>query len=336
VAGAIGFAAAYFALPKTPEFDASGLSADISANAQALEALSGDLAALRDAPAPAVDTSGLEGQIAEAGQGIESLIGELDAIQSRLGELAASLEDQVAGLDGRILELETAMPNASALGTEEQLSALRARIGEMTSQAEARLRETEAEAAAIARAAEEERLAAEAEAADALAETEAREAELAALAERQEALIELKASVESGAGYSELLAGLDMVPDALAAHADNGVPTIQTLQESFPGAARAALAATVTVPENATMGDRISAFLQRRTNARSLSPHEGDGPDAVLSRAEADLGSGDLAAALSEIEKLPEAGKTAMGGWIEGARARLSAVAAIEELSATN
>ncbi len=334
-AGAIGYAAAVFA-PFTGGPDIDGISAEIAANSAALETVSGDLAALRDTPAAEVDTSELEGRIAEAGQGIESLIGELDAIRGRLGELASSLEEQVAGLDGRLLELETAMPEAGSLGTEEQLAALRSRIEEMTSRAEERLLATESEAAQIARAAEEERLAAESEAADALAAAEAREAELTAQVQRQETLIELKAAVEAGASYSDLLTDLDAVPEALTAHAESGVPTIQSLQESFPAAARAALRATVTVPENASVGERLTAFLNRRTNARSLSPQEGDGPDAVLSRAEAHLGSGEIALALNEIETLPEAGQAAMGEWADQARARLAAVAAIEELSVTN
>ena len=63
---------------------------------------------------------------------------------------------------------------------------------------------------------------------------------------------------------------------------------------------------------------------------------EGDSPDAVLSRAEASLGEGDLETALNELEALPPEGRAAMSDWLEQAELRLSVVTAIDELTATN
>ena len=156
------------------------------------------------------------------------------------------------------------------------------------------------------------------------------------MAARQAALIDLKAAVETGAPYAATLAGVGDVPAALAENAEAGVPTLQALQRDYPAAARRALASTEVIPEDASAGERLTAFLKRRTGARSLSPKEGDSPDAVLSRAEASLGEGDLETALNELEALPPEGRAAMSDWLEQAELRLSVVTAIDELTATN
>ncbi len=337
VAGAIGyFGAALAPKPEPAPFDDTELTAGIAANTAALGDLEGSLAALQEVSAPEVDLSGLEAQIGTITQSLDMLTSELATLQTDLSETTAAFEAQANELDERVVALETAVPQAGELATEDELRALRTRIEEMMGEAEARLAEAQAEADAIAQEAAEMRAAAEAEAEEVAAAAEAREAELQALAERQSALLDLKSAIEAGTGYAETLPALDAVPDVISANAESGIPTIKSLQESFPPAARAALSQSVTIAEDASVGERLTAFINRRTNARSLTEQEGDSPDAVLSRAEARLGEGDLAAAVAELDNLPEAGKAALENWLEQARTRLAAVAAVDELTATN
>ena len=108
------------------------------------------------------------------------------------------------------------------------------------------------------------------------------------------------------------------------------------LQQSFADAARAALANAETVSQDASAGERFTAFLKQRTNARSLTPQEGDGADAILSRAEAMMKQGDLTAALSELDALGDGPKAAMQTWLDQAQTREAALAAAEQLTATN
>ncbi|MEL7206138.1 MAG: mitofilin family membrane protein, partial [Pseudomonadota bacterium] len=239
-------------------------------------------------------------------------------------------------LDTRILALETAVPAAGELASGDELAALRERIAEMMASAEAQLNTARDEAAQISKAAEDARLAAEAEVEAAKKAAAAREAELEAAAQRQESLISLKAAVEAGAPFDEIVATLDNVPDVLMASAETGVSTVQSLQQSFPDIARTALAQSSTVSEDASPGERLSAFFQQRVNARSLTPQEGDSPDAILSRAEAILNQGDLSGALTELEALPDGGKAALASWIETAQNRIAALEAVDQLSATN
>lgn len=332
IAGAIGYFGS--SLAPAPKFDTSALSEGIAANSASLESVREDLAGLVDAPAP--ELPDLEGLLSEVTGSIQALTGDLDSLRTEITSATAELKEQASDFDARLLAVETAVPGASELPMGEELSALRQRIAEMTSEAQAALNAAQAEAASIARAAEEARLAAEADADAVRAEAEAREAELAVLAARQEALIDLKAAVETGAPFADLLEQLGPVPAVLADSADAGVPTLQSLQQSFPNLARVALAQSETVPEDASAGERLSAFLKRRTNARSLTPQDGDSPDAILSRAEALLGTGDLGGALNELDSLPESGKSALADWLDQATTRTMATDAVAELSATN
>ena len=75
-------------------------------------------------------------------------------------------------------------------------------------------------------------------------------------------------------------------------------------------------------PPRARPAAASGAFLRTQMQARSLTPQEGSTPDAVLSRAEAALGGGDVAATLAELDALPAEGRAAMQGWIDEARIR--------------
>ena len=116
--------------------------------------------------------------------------------------------------------------------------------------------------------------------------------------------------------------------------AETGVIATAALQESFPDAARAALAAyRADAPLGDGAGSRLTNFLRAQTGARSVTPREGDDPDAVLSRAEAAVRAGAVTDALAEIETLPDVARSPLEDWIGDARARLDAVSAAETLS---
>jgi hypothetical protein len=196
---------------------------------------------------------------------------------------------------------------------EAQLEAFRQQLDQVTADAESRI----------------------AEAQDRASEIEAEAAEASLAAQRQAALASLKAALDSGAPYGDALAVLPQAPEPLAAAAQEGVATLSSLQASFPEAARQALSTVQVVPDEASTGERFVAFLKRRTNARSLSPREGDDPDAILSRAEAALSDGDLVMALDEIDALPEAAKDAMSDWVGAAETRTAALSALASLETT-
>jgi hypothetical protein len=182
-------------------------------------------------------------------------------------------------------------------------------------------------------------LTADMEAASAAAQARLDAAELAAeTAARQAALSHVRAAFESGAPLGPALESLKAmgvdIPAALADTTDP-VPTLLSLQTGFADPARAALDASI----RADMGDgwagRLTSFLRTQSGARSLTPHEGADPDAVLSRAEAALQTGKIMAALTELAGLPPAGAEAMAPWMADATRRLDTEQAISDLSAT-
>jgi len=317
VAAALGFVVARYAVPEgwpTPDpAPAAGLSETVEDQAARIAALE---ERLTEVAASLDDASG------EPGPDLSVVRDELRA------ELLAAIPDApdvsvVEDLQARIADLSTEVarlsdsPDAQAPSmTDEELGAFRSELDAAVTDARAQIEAAQAEAARI-------------------------EAEAAAAARRstaEAALSRIGAALESGAAYG---AALDAVaetgaeiPAVLSEGADGGVPTLTALQDAFPDAARSALEASILATDAESTVDRALAFLRAQTGARSLTPREGDDADAILSRAEAALRSGDLSTALSEVANLPEAGAAAMSDWTAAAEARQAALTALTELRA--
>lgn len=296
--------------------DALGQSIDDTS--EQMTALSDRLAALEGAPAGGSDDEAVREGIAALRNDLDAQLAALsDAIetlesrpgQDRFDELAQRL-DALAPLTDSVAALE-ARPAAA---TVERVDELAARIDELAGRLDSQSGQIENAAAAA-------------------------EAEAARIA-AQGAVAEIRAALNRGRPYADALAQFRQASDAeapegLSRSAEEGVATLAALQSDFPPAARAALSRSLAETTGDSMTGRIGAFLQAQTGARSLNEREGDGPDAVLSRAEARLAEGEIGAALSEIEALPEAGREALGDWTTRARARADAIAGLESLAQT-
>ena len=77
----------------------------------------------------------------------------------------------------------------------------------------------------------------------------------------------------------------------------------------------------------------MTTFLANQLGARSVTPRDGADPDAVLSRAEAALRSGDLAATLQELEALPAPAAEVLTGWTARAETRQGALDAADAVA---
>ena len=176
---------------------------------------------------------------------------------------------------------------------------------------------------------EVEKMVADAQALEAKATAEARTATNAAVLPRLHGLL------DAGQPYTELVAELNAggvdVPDALAVSADKGVATLSELRTSFVPVARTALADA----RDADKGTGVIAFIKRQTGARSVTPQEGDDPDAILSRAQAALADGDLSNVLSELKSLPESAQPSLVDWKQVVETRLMAVEAANALASS-
>ncbi|MBE0413896.1 hypothetical protein [Yoonia sp.] len=304
VAGVIGFGVATLttAPADSPLSDRlAGQSAEIAALqekiAQMPSLVADDLAALQAAQeAVSADISRLDAAVA--------------ALQTRLDDLPSIAIGDAATLPA---------PDMSAYQAE--LDALRAQMQDelstMTQTAQSELAAARAQAATIEQSAQD---------------SVRRSAGRAALARVQTAL-------DSGAPLGALLDDLadatgDAIPDDLAAARD-GVPTLASLQDTFPDAARTALATARSAGVAGEDTSGFAAFLRNQFDVRSVAPREGTTVDAILSRAEAAIKSGRLSDALAELASLPDVARADLSDWLKRAELRASALTAADMLATT-
>ena len=335
VAGAIGFTAALALIPSlSGQSDSvAQLTETVEGNATGLADVSAEIAALRDEIPEAPDLSGLEAQIVDVQTNVRDVAGTVATLTETVSDTnvqassdLSALTEELSALRERVAALEIDDGNSNAAQADEaaaQLSLFQGDLEKLVAEAEERIVAAETRAQAV-----------QADAKAAAEATEAEAARRAEIADTQAKLAELKAAVDGGASFQDLVAGFEDVPAELVSHAEAGVSTMVALQQEFAGAARMALATAQTIPEDASTGERFSAFLKRQTNARSLAPKEGDDPDAVLSRAEAFLSEGKLDETLSEVSALSDEAKEAMSGWLTDALNRQAALQAVDALSA--
>ncbi len=302
VAGAIGFLVATFAVPDgwpNPRVDSNATyEAALDAQAVRIEELVAQIESLRSASEVEMpDLSPVTEEIAGLAARVDGLSGDVAASAERL----AALESRPAG--------EAIV--APTVDFDAEMGAFRAELEAAAASARAEVEAAQARAA----------------------EVEAQAAAAADVAMKRAALAEMSAALEGGAPFADVLARVPGAPDALVAVAERGVPTLAALRAEFPAAAREALRGAQSVPADASATDRLAAFLRKQTNARSLSPREGDDPDAVLSRAEAALNGGDLSLALSELSALPDGAVAALSDWIASAETRATAIGAVQALT---
>ncbi len=281
---------------------------------------------------------------AVAGVDLGPLGTSVTALETDLGALKTELtetQDQLTGLgtlitdlDRRLTTLEKqplkdAVSPETVAAYERELEALKAQV--TAQQADLLAAQKEQQAAMDAARKEVEAMAARARASEESAEVRAR------LAASRAALADLTTRARDGQPYAEPLAvltgnGVD-VPGPLVEGAEEGLPTASALISSFPDAARDALAAARASGADGDEAGSVAGFFRSQLGARSVTPREGDDPDAVLSRAEAALRGGDLDTTLREIDSLPETARAEMSDWVAQATLRRDALAAAADLS---
>jgi hypothetical protein len=322
IAAVLGFGLAQYYPIAGANVDVEALKAALAKQTTEVSALQDQVNALSAAAQEPKDT-GLTERVAA----VEQSLTEIPA-PSDLGPITARLDgvDQMLNdLDQKIASGSAATPNADPVALAQlraEVEALKSTglpveaLSKATASIDAKVSEVDAKLASVT--------------ADAQA--------LAKATDQRAALRQVQAALDSGGPFEAALADLaDLtVPQILADNAKSGLPSLQSLRDGFPEAARAAMDASLRADMGETWTDRVSAFLRTQTGARSLSPRDGTDPDAVLSRAEAGLAIGDLDAALTELSALPAEGQAAMASWLAKAKLRSDATAAIRDIVANS
>lgn len=260
---------------------------------------------------------------------------DLTALQAEVAALksaAPPADPRIDDLTARLDALDTA-PKADTAALEARLDGIEAALAAAPDAAIKALQD-EVARLKLAPAGAIDTTALKAEADKILATARAEAEAIAAASRNAAALDRLQAAMDSGAPFGASLADLTDPPAVLAELAATGVPSLTSLRDSFPDAARAALAAAIQADMGDSWTERALSFLQSTTGARSTTPREGNDPDAILSRAEAAVAAGDLATALGEIAALPAVAQEVLAPWVAKARTRQDALAALADLTA--
>lgn len=312
VAAGLGYGAHYLQSSQQPAPETGAEIAAMQAELADLRATVAELPAPGASAPQSPDLSDLNARIAALESSDAPDLNEIESAVAGLRDDISALPDIQAQLDDL-----SGITQVDLDPVENEIAALASRIAPLSDQIEA----LQAEMADLRTLATEEVAQAEAAVDTALA---------------QAGLDRIAAALVTGVPFDSATtqlteAGID-VPDALATPASDGVPTVESLQDGYGAAARAAIAASLqTAPAESTT-EKLGNFFRAQVGARSLAPREGDDPDAITSRAAAAVAEGDLSAALDELYALPEAGLGAMDDWVSAVQTRLNAVAALDAL----
>ncbi len=148
---------------------------------------------------------------------------------------------------------------------------------------------------------------------------------------RLSAALQLSAAIQNGEPFTAQLTALRALHDpvvtsaldaaAIDVYQDQGLPTRAKLLATYAPAVRAALAASKPKGDGLLAGSLSG--LTGLVSIRKQGEVEGDDAESIFARAEVKLTSGDLAAALTELDTLPD--PTIFKDWYTQAKARLSA-----------
>ena len=150
----------------------------------------------------------------------------------------------------------------------------------------------------------------------------------------------LSATVERGAPYQAELAAaksLGADPNATAPlepFAAAGVPGVRPLAHELASLIPALRQAAEPASSDSSFLSRLESNAQHLVRITPVDAPPGDDPSSVVTRISVDAAHADIAAALADIAKLPDAAKPLAAAWVEKAQARNAAIAASRKLAA--
>lgn len=287
------------------ELAARPSGADAAGTDKALQDLGGRIARLEAAPPPSPPTAAPSSAVAPDA-----------ALMARMAKLEADLKtigDNIAGHGRRADEAAT-----TARAAQERANASAAAIAELGKRPPAppaaERAEVEALATRVAELAKKPPDASDRVVRLALAATLLR-----AAVDRGDPFAAELASVKALAPDPKLLAPLEPVAAA-------GVPTAAVLARELTALAPTLHAAAGNTPGEGGFLERLQANAQKIVRIRPLEETGGDDAGAVIGRMEVKASRNDIAGALAELPKLPEAARTAAEPWAKRAQARVAAL----------
>jgi hypothetical protein len=300
-------------LPASPSAQPPNTAAiaDISARLNKIEGVLATQQQQKPVPPPQPDPA-LASRLAAAEAATKSLSDSLAALTRRTDDAAAAAQNALAQAKSASTAADAAKSTAQTGVARGDLDALAARIAALESTIKTIADDLKQETATA----------------------DDRAARLAVVAET------LRATVERGAPYPAELAaarslGADQSTTApLEPFAAAGVPNASALAHELASLTPALQQAAVPAASNSSFLDRLENNAQRLVRITPVDAPPGDDPASVVTRIGVDAAHADIAAALADIAKLPDAAKPLAAAWVEKAQARNAAIAASRKLAA--
>ena len=348
--------------------DAAGLASRIAAAERAAEAArlkaaaaetaakaTGEKLAALEAPAEAqaARLKAAEAQAAEAAKTAAALKADLAALETRVGAAAPAagrlqaIAQEIAALHARIAALSKTTGEGAGSGASNAVVAENA--GKIAANAQALAAgKTRSEALQTSLKAEIARLETVAQglaARLAALERQATSGAAGAAGRGREASLvaaigQLREAVRAGRAYLDELEAVQALAKnppvramaQLQGVAASGVPQARTLRANFPATAVAILRAA-RMPEKGNWVDRAIARARSVVVVRRTGPGvTGQSPEALVARAEVQLGAGDLGGAAATLSALDGPAAVAARPWLTAARSHLAAIDAVAML----
>jgi hypothetical protein len=282
--------------------------AEISARLSKIE---GAIATPKPSPPPQPDPA-LVSRLAAAEAAAKSLNDSLAALTRRVDDVAAAAQNALAQAKSASTAADAAKSAAQTNVARSDLDALAARIAPLESTVTTLADDIKHETATA----------------------DDRAARLTVAAEA------LRATVERGAQYQAELAAaksLGADPSATApleAFAAAGVPAARALAHELASLIPALRQAADPASSDSSFLSRLESNAQHLVRITPVDAPPGDDPASVVTRIDVDAAHADIAAALADIAKLPDAAKPLAAAWVEKAQARNAAIAASRKLAA--
>jgi len=256
----------------------------------------------------------------DSGAARTELADRIAALDARTEGLAQTDDEAVATLTARLQALEQQLQVASETTGDsaraEQVEAVRDRVSGIE-QSIATLRSD----------------------LDSLRTQSSRSAQLAQASAQTLAVNRLRRAVDSGAAFTAELDALRKVAagpleaDALAAAAQDGVPNLRDLRQSFPEFANNALEAVGATGDDSLIGQIVES-ARSVVNVRPVGEIEGDSPRAIIARVENRLNAGDLQGVVAQSDQLSGEAAVQLLPWIQRVKTRISANTELASLEA--
>jgi len=297
-------------LPASPSAQPSNNAAIAEISAR-LNKIEGAVATQKPSPPPQPDPA-LASRLAAAEAATKSLSDSLAALTHRVDDAAAAAQNALAQAKSASTAADAAKSAAQTDVARSDLDALSARIAPLESTVKTLADDIKHETATA----------------------DDRAARLAVATEA------LRAAVERGMPYQAELAavkslGADQNATApLEAFAEAGVPRAAALAHELASLTPALQQAAEPASSNNSFLGRLENNARRLVEITPVDAPPGDDPASVVTRISVDAAHADIAAALADIAKLPEAAKPHATAWVEKAQARSAAIAASRKLAA--